>query len=214
MLNASHSRNAIPGGSNYWVYNNSDVNRLIDAVLTARSGMRPRGLHGRSRLYPLAALHTLYLSIKTQVIRAEWRNYTLMPVGIIEAYNRWSMLYMYKSERPEEIVFRIAFPPDILTLNPFMVTDLGSIWVLAEIYDTLVAFSPDLKVVPWMAEKWDVSLDGLNYTFYLRKGVKFHDGPELTADGEVFTYRFDISNKAPKFLGSVFTLVKDVVKIE
>jgi hypothetical protein len=43
------------------------------------------------------------------------------------------MLYMYKSVDPSKNVFRIAFPSDILTLNPFMATDLRSIWVLAHI---------------------------------------------------------------------------------
>ena len=36
----------------------------------------------------------------------------------------------------------------------------------------------------------------------------------MTADDVVFTYKFGISNKAPRFLGSVSTLVKDVVKID
>jgi len=215
MLNAFHSRNAIPGGSNYWGYNNSEVDRLIDAVLTARSEDEAKRLAWQIQaILSSGPFVPLYLSINTQVIRAEWKNYTIMPGGIIEAYNRWSMLYMYKSEKPEENVFRIAFPSDILTLNPFMATDLRSIWVLAQIYDPLVALSPDLKVVPWLAERWDVSPDGLNYTFYLRKGVKFHDGSELTADDVVFTYKFGISNKAPRFLGSVSTLVKDVIKID
>ncbi|MEM1611116.1 MAG: ABC transporter substrate-binding protein [Sulfolobales archaeon] len=215
MLNSMHSRNAIPGGSNYWGYNNSEVDRLIDAVITAKSEDEAKRLAWQIQaIVSNGSFIPLYLSINTQVIRAEWKNYTLMPGGIVEAYNRWSMLYMYKSDNPDENIFRIAFPSDILTLNPFMATDLRSIWVLAQIYDPLVALSPDLKVVPWLAERWDVSPDGLNYTFYLRKGVKFHDGSELTADDVVFTYKFGISNKAPRYLGTISTLIKDIEKID
>jgi len=43
------------------------------------------------------------------------------------------------------------------------------------------------ELVPALAEKWDISADGKVYTFYLRKGVKFHNGEELTADDVVYT---------------------------
>ncbi|MEM1633151.1 MAG: ABC transporter substrate-binding protein [Sulfolobales archaeon] len=215
MLNSMHSRNAIPGGSNYWGYANPEVDKLIDMVLTAKSEEEAKKLAWKiQELVSNGPFIPLYLSINTQVIRAEWKNYTLMPGGIIEAYNRWSMLYMYKSDRLEENIFRIAFPADILSLNPFMATDLRSLWVIAQIYDPLVALSPDLKPIPWLAERWEISPDGLNYTFYLRKGVKFHDGSELTADDVVFTYKFGISNKAPRYLGTVTALIKDIEKID
>lgn len=44
------------------------------------------------------------------------------------------------------------------------------------------------KLVAGLAEKWDVSADGKVYKFYLRKGVKFHNGEELTADDVVYTF--------------------------
>jgi ABC-type transport system substrate-binding protein len=109
---------------------------------------------------------------------------------------------------------RSACPPsDILTLNPFMATDLRSIWVLAHIR-LLEALIPDLKVTPWLSEKWEISQDGLNYTFYLRKGVNFNDSSELTADDAVFTYKYGIGNNAPRYLGTISVLIKDIEKID
>ncbi|HEC61135.1 MAG TPA: ABC transporter substrate-binding protein, partial [bacterium] len=55
------------------------------------------------------------------------------------------------------------------------------------LYDTLVFPTPDGSVKPNVAERWETSADGLTWTFYLRKGVKFHDGSELTAEDVAFT---------------------------
>ena len=49
------------------------------------------------------------------------------------------------------------------------------------IYDGLVAFDPQLKIVPALAESWERSGDNLTWTFHLRKGVKFHDGTPFNA---------------------------------
>ncbi len=50
------------------------------------------------------------------------------------------------------------------------------------IYECLVTMDTDYKYQPGLAEKWEVSDDGLTWTFYLKKGVKFHDGSDFTAD--------------------------------
>jgi ABC-type transport system substrate-binding protein len=57
------------------------------------------------------------------------------------------------------------------------------------VYDPLVGTTPDAELSTEMglAEKWEMSPDGLTWTFYLRKGVKFHDGVELTAKDVKFT---------------------------
>lgn len=44
------------------------------------------------------------------------------------------------------------------------------------------------KIVPNLAETWDISPDGLEYTFHLRKGVKFHNGNDLTAEDVAYTF--------------------------
>lgn len=52
-----------------------------------------------------------------------------------------------------------------------------------QVYDTLVYRHPEtFEIVPGLAERWEISEDGLTYTFYLKQGVTFHDGTALTAD--------------------------------
>jgi peptide/nickel transport system substrate-binding protein len=51
-----------------------------------------------------------------------------------------------------------------------------------QIYDSLVRIDSSGKIVPWLAEKWDIAPDGKSITFTLRKDVKFHDGSVFDAD--------------------------------
>jgi peptide/nickel transport system substrate-binding protein len=61
--------------------------------------------------------------------------------------------------------------------------DLWSFVTLQNTYDTLVGYDRDtLTLVPDLATSWDVSTDGLNYTFHLRENVKFADGSDFTAN--------------------------------
>src|SRR5256712_10930486 len=54
-------------------------------------------------------------------------------------------------------------------------------------YNQLVRFEPDMTPTPELAESWEVSRDGLTWTFKLRQGVKFHDGQERTSADVEFT---------------------------
>jgi ABC-type transport system substrate-binding protein len=75
------------------------------------------------------------------------------------------------------------------TLDPHLTTDVTSAFVILEIFSGLVTLDYDLRVVPDIAERWEISPDGRTYTFYLRRGVKFHNGREVTA--EDFKYSFE-----------------------
>ncbi len=59
--------------------------------------------------------------------------------------------------------------------------------LIDNIYQGLVARTPEQEIVPSLASEYDVSPDGLTYTFTLREGVVFHDGDELTADDVVWS---------------------------
>src|ERR1700755_1193955 len=70
---------------------------------------------------------------------------------------------------------------DPRSLDPAVSTDVPTGRAVGYLFDGLTRFTPDAKVQPAIAERWDVSADGTTYTFHLRSGVTFHDGSPLTA---------------------------------
>ncbi|MFV8247334.1 ABC transporter substrate-binding protein [Mycolicibacterium peregrinum] len=66
-------------------------------------------------------------------------------------------------------------------LDPHNFGDMPQTYVARQYLDSLVSERPDGSVVPWLADSWTVSPDGLVYTFAIRSGVKFHDGTPLDA---------------------------------
>lgn len=73
------------------------------------------------------------------------------------------------------------------TLDPALVRDVATAAYLYEIYSGLVTLSPELAVVPDMAERWEVSPDGTVYTFTLRADTTFHDGSPAVASDVVYS---------------------------
>ena len=69
------------------------------------------------------------------------------------------------------------------------------IFVSEQLYDGLVSLDRYLKIVPSLAEYWKISSDGLKYTFYLRRRIKFHHGEELTAEDVKFSLERLIDKK-------------------
>src|SRR3989442_404536 len=85
----------------------------------------------------------------------------------------------------------------------------------APMYDLLVQVDPVHwdKVIPDLAKSWTISEDGLTYTFYLREGVKFHDGAPLTAEDVVASFTHIIFPPAGVISPrrGLFDAVKEVV---
>jgi len=72
-------------------------------------------------------------------------------------------------------------------VNPLTSVSSISAMLADVVFDPLVKIDENLEVRPALASSWQVSDDGTRYTFFLRRGVKFHDGVELTAEDVKFT---------------------------
>ena len=81
-----------------------------------------------------------------------------------------------------------AFSADPAGFDPVQGPSGMSHVVIEQVYSTLMALDPDAQPYPELAESYELSPDGLNYTFKLRKGIKFHNGDPFTADDVKFTF--------------------------
>lgn len=95
---------------------------------------------------------------------------------------------------------------DSVALDPAIVTDGESLKIGHQVFDSLLEYKEGVTEVQGaLAESWEVTPDGLNYTFKLRQGVTFHDGTEFNADAVAFNFkRWDDPKSEYKFEGDSF----------
>jgi len=77
---------------------------------------------------------------------------------------------------------------DASYLNPILASDSASGDINGYVYNGLVKYDKNLKLVGDLAESWNISDDGLVITFHLRKNVNWHDGEPFTSEDVRFTY--------------------------
>ena len=89
----------------------------------------------------------------------------------------------------EKILHR-GISHDLASLDPHLATQTSDHSVLSAVLEGLVAEDPvDLHPVPGVAERWEVSPDGLNYTFFLRANAKWSNGDPVTAGDFIASWR-------------------------
>lgn len=114
--------------------------------------------------------------------------------------------------RPSDIT--IGFLADAKRLLPLLASDSASGEISGHIFNGLTKYNKDIKITGDLAESWEVSKDGLQITFHLRKGVKWHDGAEFSSDDVVFTYNTVADPKTPTPYGSNYGPVQKVESLD
>ncbi|MDR2071604.1 MAG: ABC transporter substrate-binding protein, partial [Treponema sp.] len=89
---------------------------------------------------------------------------------------------------PDSLIIAVASEPATFDLH--YAASMVEGWVGNNIYDGLLFFDDQGNIEPLLAEDYRISPDGLTYTFRLRKGVKFHNGEELTSRDVAFTIEY------------------------
>ena len=89
---------------------------------------------------------------------------------------------------PQGGVFNYNFDLEPESLHPIMSGDAYEQYLSAYVHDTLCVNNIETyEYDPRLAEKWDISKDGLTFTFYLRKDAYFHNGDNVTAEDVKFS---------------------------
>jgi peptide/nickel transport system substrate-binding protein len=83
-------------------------------------------------------------------------------------------------------IIRIASPERTTTLDPIASTNSGNIETFGQLYSRLLRRDENGELQPGLAERWEISPDGMEYTFHLRQ-ARFSDNSPLTADDVVFS---------------------------
>jgi peptide/nickel transport system substrate-binding protein len=82
---------------------------------------------------------------------------------------------------------RYANQGELKSLDPYTLNESTTHAHLGHVYEGLIARDKDLKIIPGLAESWEIAEEPTRWRFHLRKGVKFQNGDPFTADDVVFS---------------------------
>ena len=108
-------------------------------------------------------------------------------------------------------VFRFPIFYEPISFDPTKDRTNSNIHVFQQVYDGLVAYDRNLRVVPGLAESWSVSKDGREYLFTLRKNILFHNGKEFTARDVVASLTRIFKPGSEKVTGKVLDRIEGAI---
>jgi len=111
-----------------------------------------------------------------------------------------------------EKTLTLGVDQEVIGLDPHIVTSFSSHRRVDLLYNKLVRHNENLEIVPDLAEDIDIP-NNVTYVFNLRKGVKFHDGTEMTADDVVFSLNRILDPKTASPGRSYLTTVTSIEKV-
>ncbi|MFN2526632.1 MAG: ABC transporter substrate-binding protein [Actinomycetota bacterium] len=93
------------------------------------------------------------------------------------------------AQQEEGVTFTFGTSADPVVLDGFLVSDGESLRAIDQMFEGLVTLEEGgTEVVPGLAQSWEASDDGLEWTFELQEGVTFHDGTEFNAEAVCFNF--------------------------
>lgn len=90
----------------------------------------------------------------------------------------------YQDKEVQRKIFRYNETAGITSLDPAFARNQANMWIVHQLYNTLVEVNDKMEIVPSLASRWQVSKDGKEWTFTLRNDVFFHDSPAFRGDGK------------------------------
>jgi len=126
-----------------------------------------------------------------------------------------SMGFAQANAAKKELVYAQSVPITSLEITGMQPQAYPAAYEAAfAIFNGLVRFTPDMKIVPDLAESWSVDGTGLNWTFILKKNILFHDGTPFNADAVVNHFTRMMDSKINVGAMTLWAPVKAVAKID
>src|SRR5262245_60372005 len=97
-----------------------------------------------------------------------------------------SFAFLWLAAAGEAAELKIGLSADVTTLDPHFVAAQPNLTVGRHVFESLVDVDEKARLIPSLAESWR-PLDATTWEFKLRRGVKFHDGSDFTAEDVVFS---------------------------
>lgn len=107
----------------------------------------------------------------------------------------------------EPVVVRGSIGSEPDNLNPWLSAASDTEAVFHNVFEGLVLYDEKGAIIPGLAEDWEISEDGLTYTFYLRDDVTFHNGQKMTAEDVIYSYECLSGLGGEEALSSKFTTI-------
>ena len=95
------------------------------------------------------------------------------------------------------------------TLDPHRADGVPTSNILRDLFEGLTTTAPDGRIVPGAAGRWDVSRDGMTYTFYLREDGRWSNGDPLTAEDFVFSFRRSVDPDTAAAYGRMLAPIRN-----
>ncbi|MDP9837089.1 peptide/nickel transport system substrate-binding protein [Neorhizobium huautlense] len=111
-------------------------------------------------------------------------------------------------------ILKISHSTRIATLNVLNCSGPAEYPVVDMIYSGLTRMGPDNKPMADLAERWEASADAKTFTYFLRKGITFHDGSPCTADDIVATFQAILNPDVPAAARAVLNMIDTIEAVD
>jgi peptide/nickel transport system substrate-binding protein len=108
---------------------------------------------------------------------------------------------------------KLGMASEHTTYDPPLGAVSADLNVIDQVYEQLVEHNPDLSFQPLLAERWEKNAELTEWTFFLRKGVKFHHGKEMKAEDVVYSYNRLLEVESPS-AGQLSSIIDKVVAVD
>lgn len=115
-----------------------------------------------------------------------------------------------ESDVPQKLTYNLEADPE--TIDPQLNTSVNGSIIISNMFEGLVTFDENLKPIPGTAESWDISEDGLVWTFHIREDAKWSDGKPVTAQDYAYSWKRAVTPETACEYAYQFDLIKNGTK--